>query len=203
MGGTLAGFGLAPPKTPEANPGALQAAAMMAKVGKMAGDEETQKAAAEVAAMLQRTARGDADEDPDAKGAASAARTLAAMLTGEAAEAPAEEGDADEEEELPPGALRPPREPIDETLLAEFSDELRKYPEVEWACDVSDGSDIPVVAVRVDPSFTQREAEIEKAVRACAAARATAVTVLMLGDPQVMRTARAEGEVFFPWRKKK
>jgi hypothetical protein len=196
---------LSPQKDPEANPAALEAAAMMTKLGKMAGDEETQKAAAEVAALLKKSASGeDAEEEAEAKGATTAARTLAAMLTGDAAPEDDDTDDsAGEDDGLEPGALRPLQVPLSDALLTALDAELRKYPEIEWACQVSDGSETPVVAVRVDPSFMTRVDEITDTVVGCAQQRANPVAVLMLTDPETMRDARAQGEVFFPWRKKK
>ena len=92
---------------------------------------------------------------------------------------------------------------LSDGLFTAIGDGLRKYPEVEWACQVSDGSPRPVVGVRVDPSFTTRAEEITQEVIKIGKAKGTPLTVLLLNDPQTMRDARAEGELFFPWRKKK
>ncbi|MDH5673695.1 MAG: SseB family protein [Myxococcales bacterium] len=113
-----------------------------------------------------------------------------------------EDEDDEDEEQLPEGALRPLEVPLSDSLLDKMVAMLRGFPEVEWACQVSDGTPTPVVAVRVDPSFTQRQDDIRAELRKIAAARATEVSVMMLGDAASMREARAQGEIFFPWRKK-
>jgi hypothetical protein len=71
---------------------------------------------------------------------------------------------------------------------------------VEWACEVSDGGALPVIGVRVDPSFLARVTEVSEAV---VKAAADGVTVLLLTEPATMRKARSQGNVFFPWRKKR
>jgi hypothetical protein len=92
--------------------------------------------------------------------------------------------------------------PMQSAVLDAISDALRKYPEVEWACEVSDGSEIPVIGLRVDPAFLSRAAEIRAAVIAAAQGRKTRLSVLMLDNPQVMKDARVSGSAFFPWRKR-
>lgn len=95
-------------------------------------------------------------------------------------------------------------EPTDELLNA-LSEVLRGYPEVEWACLglVSRGpaSAVPTVGLRVDTSFRQRVNEIIQNVRQAADARGASLDVLLLDDPQVMRTARQVALVFYPWRR--
>jgi hypothetical protein len=224
------GFAYDDEPAPEARPAALEAAVMVAEVAKSA-DAATQKAAAEVAAMLKQMAVKGVDET--VKPVKNAAKAFAAMLGAELAasekkkpstagmpkveatavpaaepEAAADEASAGEEDELPeepelePGALRPLQIGLSEALQQSIAEALRGYPEVEWACEVSDGSDTPVVGVRISPSFLTRSAEIERAILKAAGARRTSVRVLVLTEPALMRQARASGNTFFPWRKR-
>lgn len=82
---------------------------------------------------------------------------------------------------------------------------LRDYPEVEWAalCNGARGptAPVPTVGLRVDTSFRQRLNEIIQQVRRTGDEHGAALDVLLLDDPELMRTARASG-VFYPWRKK-
>ena len=98
--------------------------------------------------------------------------------------------------------LRPLDPPLPDALLDLIADALRKFPEVEWACELSDGSPLPVVGVRIDPSFQTRAGEVRAAVLAVASKRKTELAVLLLSDAQVMKEARANGSAFFPWRKR-
>lgn len=225
----LRGFAEQQPEL-EARPAALEAAAMVAQVGKLAGgDAETQKAAAELAAMLTDMARTGVSEEAQPATAQSAAQALAGMLSSElaadtrrgkrgrraqahagpTAEAEAEpevaQADAAESsaaEAAAEGALRGLEVPIEDAALDGMADALRKYPEVEWACAVSDGSALPAVALRIDPAFTARASEIESALIDAAHSRGTALSVLLLNDPQQLRDARTHGNAFFPWRKR-
>jgi hypothetical protein len=220
------GFSYGDPE-PEARPAALEAAAMVAEVAKL-GDATTQKAAAEVAAMLKQMAVKGMDES--VKPVKSAAKAFAALLGAElqasekknaagasasraqpavpAAEEAADEQQEASEDELPEepvyaqGALRPLQIGLSEKLQASIAESLRSYPEVEWACEVSDGTETPVVGVRVSPSFMTRTAEIEKAIAKAAAARRVSLRVLLLTEPALMREARSNGNTFFPWRKR-
>ena len=170
-------------------------------------------AATEKASLKQKAKKGM--DDVAGRSLKTAAKALAAILGSESAsdkravvpeEKPAQatsEDDAQPDEpDLPGGALRPLQVGLSDPMQGAIADALRSYPEVEWACEVSDGSDLPVVAVRVSPSFTNRVAEIEAAVIKAASAREVSVRVLHLSDPAVMREARANGNTFFPWRKR-
>lgn len=220
------GFSYGDPE-PEARPAALEAAAMMAEVAKL-GDATTQKAAAEVAAMLKQMAVRGMDEG--VKPMKNAAKAFAAMLGAElqasekkpaagassakaepavpAAEAEESADGESAEDELPdepvyePGALRPLQIGLSDPLQAAIAEVLRSYPEVEWACEVSDGTETPVVGVRISPSFMTRTAEVEKVIMKAAAARRVSLRVLLLTEPGLMREARASGNTFFPWRKR-
>lgn len=95
-------------------------------------------------------------------------------------------------------------EPPDE-LLDALAGVLRGYPEVEWACLVNasrgPSAPVPAVGLRIDGSFRQRVNEIVGEVRRAADARGAGLDVLLLDDASLMRTARGQGLVFYPWRK--
>ena len=202
-------------KAPEARPGALEAAAMMTKLGAELGDDaETAAAAAEVAALLKQSAAGN-EPDEDAQQAGSAAQMLGDMLKDDAAktkgpggkiadagESPEDSGAADAGEAAAEdeGAIA---NLLDDDAFTRIGDSLRQYPEVEWACQIAAGEGLAVIGVRVDPSFMTRAGEIAGAVEKAGKAGGDPVKVEMLTDPKAMREARNEGEVFFPWRKKK
>ncbi|HJL19692.1 MAG TPA: hypothetical protein RMH99_28780, partial [Sandaracinaceae bacterium LLY-WYZ-13_1] len=82
---------------------------------------------------------------------------------------------------------------------------LRGFPEVEWAalCNAARGpsAPAPTVGVRVDTGFRQRVNEIVAELRRAGDAQGAALDVLLLDDAALMRAARSEGVVFFPWRK--
>jgi hypothetical protein len=92
-----------------------------------------------------------------------------------------------------------------DTLLDALSAALRAYPEVEWAmlASVARGpaAAVPAVAMRLNPAFRTRIDEVVGAVRRAAAAQGAALDVLLLDDPQLMRSARAAGAPFYPWRR--
>jgi hypothetical protein len=95
-------------------------------------------------------------------------------------------------------------EPPDEALEA-LSELFRGYPEVEWACigSVARGpsASVPAIGLRVDPAFRQRAGEIVASVRRTADEKGASLDVILLDDPQVMRTARQVALVFYPWRR--
>lgn len=245
------GFGLASEQEPEAKPAALEAAAMMQQIGKMAGDAATQQAAAEVATMLKQMAMKGSVEDEKPSAAQTAAKALAAMLVSSAAaaqpapvaaaappppapvQAPpaappapaaaapaaakAKRSKAKAEARAPSSGainavsvpepasdcvLGPLETPLEDGLLNAISDGLRKYPEVEWACEVSDGTGVAVIGVRVAPGFMTNVPEIKSAIARAGEAHGMRLSVLLLSDPQQMKEARSQGSVFFPWRKK-
>jgi hypothetical protein len=240
------GFGLASEQEPEAKPAALEAAAMMQQIGKMAGDAATQQAAAEVASMLKQMAMKGTVEEEKPSAAQNAAKALAAMLVAgagaqpaAAAAAPAPAGVPPQPDAAAPAAapaapkakrskaktearapssaaikavsvpepasdcvLGPLDPPLEDGLLNAISDGLRKYPEVEWACEVSDGTGVAVIGVRVAPGFTTNVPEIKSAIARAGETHRMRLSVLILSDPQQMKEARSQGSVFFPWRKK-
>ena len=203
---------------PQARPGALEAAAMVAQVAKLTDDESTQQAAAEVAAMLKDMARKGVVEEAKPSAAQSAAKAFAGLLSAElaadaqrakrgkpaaaAAAAAAEPAPAAVEPVESESGLRPPEHVLADAVIEAISDALRRFPEVEWACEISDGSAEYVVGVRVDPSFLTRVKEIKATVLAAATSRKSSVSVLMLTDAQQMKDARTHGSAFFPWRRR-
>jgi len=98
--------------------------------------------------------------------------------------------------------LTAPDVALDETVLKAVADALRLYPEVEWACELSDGSSVPVIGVRIEPSFLKRVPEISAGILAAGAAQGASLSVLVLSLAPQMREARARGTLFFPWRKR-
>ena len=96
-------------------------------------------------------------------------------------------------------------EPSD-ALYEALTTVLRSYPEVEWACLVSASrgptAAVPTIGVRVDTGFRQRVNELVGELRRAGDAQHAALDVLLLDDAELMRSARAQGIVFYPWRKK-
>lgn len=96
-------------------------------------------------------------------------------------------------------------EPAQDALYDALTAVLRGYPEIEWAalCNASRGPSaaVPTVGLRVDTSFRQRVQEIVMEVRRAGEKHGATLDVLLLDDPNLMRSARASG-VFYPWRKK-
>jgi hypothetical protein len=100
-------------------------------------------------------------------------------------------------------ALEAPAAALDDAVLGAMADELRKYPEIEWACELSDGSELVVIGVRVDPSYTARASEIETKVGRAGRSKGGRVQIVPLIDPVATKNARAKGRMFFPWKRKK
>jgi hypothetical protein len=96
-------------------------------------------------------------------------------------------------------------EPPD-ALLDVVANTLRGYPEVEWAsfCIAARGPSpaSPTIALRIDGGYRQRLNEIITSVRRLGESHGAALDVLLLDDAALMRTARGQGVVFYPWRKK-
>ena len=93
-----------------------------------------------------------------------------------------------------------------ELLLDSATEVLRKYPEVEWACHViaSRGGDpVPMFGLRIDQTFRARLPELREALLNASKKCGGSVDILLLDDMALMKNARQEGEVFFPWRKRK
>ena len=143
---------------------------------------------------------GGGDKHPASASKDEPVQAAQTNVTAEAADA---EGAGEEEAAGDAGgALRALEVGLSDAVLTAIADALRAFPEIEWACEVSDGSAVPVVGVRVSLSFTNRVGEIEAALLAAASGRSATVRVLMLHEPALMREARAHGNTFFPWRKR-
>lgn len=95
-----------------------------------------------------------------------------------------------------------PLNPLGEKTLEHIAESLRRYPEVEWACELSDSQGRPLIGLRVDPAFQNRASEISDLVVAAASERKVTVQVALLTETAKLREARTVGVVFYPWRKK-
>jgi hypothetical protein len=97
-------------------------------------------------------------------------------------------------------------EPPSEELLSALAELLREYPEVEWAALFGAARGPapvqPTVGLRVDTSYRTRVNEIIGALRKAGDVMGAALDVLLLDDAQLMRQARTEALVFFPWVRK-
>ncbi len=95
--------------------------------------------------------------------------------------------------------------PPQDVLLDALEDLLRDYPEVEWAafCSASRGPapPQPAIGVMVDSSFRQRIGEIARGLQRTGTAAGASLDVVFLDTPELMREARANGKIFFPWRR--
>lgn len=88
---------------------------------------------------------------------------------------------------------------VPETALEALSSELRGYPEVEWACVLVDESDVPLIGVRVDPSFLNRVADITDVILDVGERQSVALQVLLLNNQDQVKNARRNGRAFYPW----
>lgn len=96
----------------------------------------------------------------------------------------------------------PPMMPEDATFDA-VSEVLRRYPEVEWASIVGTAAqNSPLIGLRIDTAYRARVDEIVGHIKASAEATGVAVGTVLLDNAEVMRRARQEGVVFYPWRKR-
>lgn len=102
--------------------------------------------------------------------------------------------------------LTPVQNDPDETLLDHITNVLKAYPEVEWAsyCLASEGGAAfePAIGVRVDPVYRQRVDRIAQAVIAGGAECGHVISLLLLDDPSLLREARNEGLLFYPWKRR-
>jgi hypothetical protein len=84
--------------------------------------------------------------------------------------------------------------------------ELKAYPEVEWAsfCLASRGEAAfePSIAIRIDPAYRQRVDRIAQSVVAKGAQHGYELSLLLLDDPALVREARNEGLLFYPWKRR-
>ncbi|MCB9656754.1 MAG: SseB family protein [Sandaracinaceae bacterium] len=102
--------------------------------------------------------------------------------------------------------LAPLTEPVSDELLAELTELLRAFPEVEWASYslASQGAQAarPAVGLRVLDSFRANVDDITRRLESAGRGYGLAVWVLLLDDADLIRDARTVGEVFYPWRRK-
>jgi hypothetical protein len=98
-------------------------------------------------------------------------------------------------------SLAPPKQALADELLRGIAGGLRAFPEVEWACVLSDGSEIPLVGLRVDPSFLNRVADITDAILGVGDKYATVLQVMLLNNQDLIKNARRHGRAFYPWRR--
>lgn len=66
---------------------------------------------------------------------------------------------------------------------------------------MSDGSDIPLIGVRVDPSFLNRVADITDAIMDVGDKQALELQVLLLNNQELVKNARKNGKAFYPWKR--
>lgn len=104
--------------------------------------------------------------------------------------------------------LTPVREEPSEDLLDDLVTRLRDFPEIEWAAYClakreTEGEHKPVVGMRVDPQYRQRVNEIATAVLSAGVAHGTVLEVVLLDDAALVREARHEGVLFFPWKRRR
>lgn len=98
---------------------------------------------------------------------------------------------------LPQQRLAPLKSMPDAQLLDMLEIVLREYPEVEWAClGVVDTTS--AIGLRLDPRLRGRVNELAKELGRVS----NGTPVVLLDDPQLMRSARTEAYAFYPWRKK-
>ena len=97
--------------------------------------------------------------------------------------------------------LGPPRVVLPDELLRGISLALREFPEVEWACVLSDNSEIPLIALRVDPSFLNRVADITDAIMDVSEKLTLVLQVMLLNNMELVKTARRHGKAFYPWKR--
>jgi len=88
---------------------------------------------------------------------------------------------------------------VPDAALEALSSELRGFPEVEWACVLVDDSDVPLIGVRVDPSFLNRVADITDVILDVGERQSLALQVLLLNNQDQVKNARRNGRAFYPW----
>jgi hypothetical protein len=94
-----------------------------------------------------------------------------------------------------------PRTVLPDATLQALCAGLRAFPEVEWACVLSDGSEIPLIALRIDPSFLNRVTDITDVIMDVAEEQALGLQVLLLNNQELVKRARKHGHAFYPWRR--
>jgi hypothetical protein len=95
--------------------------------------------------------------------------------------------------------LRGVQASVPESTLEALSSELRGFPEVEWACVLLDESDVPLIGVRIDPSFLNRVADITDVILDVGERQSVTLQVLLLNNQDLVKNARRNGRAFYPW----
>ncbi|HEX2678296.1 MAG TPA: SseB family protein [Polyangiales bacterium] len=176
---------LSQPMTPAARPGSQQ------NMAAVMSHDQARAQASSLAQARPPSVMPPAMDSAEAEGAAERADATGSHPTaGAEAEADRESG----ERALGAGDLPDP-------LLQAMSQGMRGFPEVEWACVLNDGSDLPVIGVRVDPSFLNRVAQITDAIFDIGAKSGQEVQVLLLNTPELVKNARKNGKAFYPWKR--
>ena len=88
---------------------------------------------------------------------------------------------------------------VSDTALEALSSELQGFPEVEWACVLVDESDVPLIGVRIDPSFLNRVADITDVILDVGERQSVTLQVLLLNNQDQVKNARRNGRAFYPW----
>ena len=211
----------APSDEPQAQPVAARAPGMTTLAGKTSNEQQAMRAgvtvlkevatqgvvepaqssmksaASVLVAMLGASVDAASNKKKKRGTKASSAGTVAAVQPAQEPEEPPSRDSGIERRDL-----RAPEAALDDAVLSQVADALRNYPEIEWACEVSDGGEAQVIGMRIASTFLTRVPEIKTAVAKVGKAHGAALVVLVLDDPQQMREARTQGNLFFPWRKR-
>lgn len=91
---------------------------------------------------------------------------------------------------------------LDDVTLDELAHALRAFPEVEWACVLSEEDNAATLGLRLAGRFYQRLDEIYDALGRVAAQRGRELTVLLLTEQDAVQQARQHGTVFYPGRRR-
>lgn len=98
------------------------------------------------------------------------------------------------------------REAPDEDLLTSLGKVLRSYFEIEWAsyCQIARpaGPPSPAVALRITDSYRDNVTVIIKELVEAARAKDTEIEVLLIDGHDMLRKARENAFVFYPWKPK-
>jgi hypothetical protein len=99
----------------------------------------------------------------------------------------------------PSSAIDSIHAPLAEDRLQALEPILREYPEIEWACiGTSHGGQ--VLGLRIDPRIRHRLNEIAEKIEG--ALFDESCPIVLLDDPDDLRSARSNALVFYPWRRR-
>ena len=99
---------------------------------------------------------------------------------------------------LAPQRLAPMKRAADAQQLDMLEIVLREYPEVEWACFGVVAQETIAIGLRIDPRVRARIDDLAREIGRVS----NGTPLVLLDDPQLVRAARTEAFVFYPWRKK-